>query len=207
MAEIYEERNVVEAGHYYEAMGLSALSLTGWQIGKKITEADQNSKLVLFIDDYHTEQKYMEEDDSFLPAEESTVMAEAMQSEAASVFSEKALAQLVPAKMQELVNHGLAKYQKKKGSFWVGDVLLGKLENPDESIDTVQPSCAFLDYMLLQEKVKLGGKQTVVLPEIYREEQIKLGTIMSKIATKGLVVYRAVFYDGNSNTKEEVIYG
>lgn len=210
MKEIVKAKQaVVEAGHYYKVMGPSALSLMGWNIGKEVA-SEQNADLALFVDDYHAKQDFLSEGDEFLPPDESTAAIQMLESEADHVFSEADLAKLAPAKIQELVEAGLIKYNQKKGSFWVKNVLVGKVATMgggSYELADIQPTCVFLDHMLLTEKAKFGGEQTIVLPEIYKREQSQLATVMSKIAIPELVSYNGVFYDGNGATTEEAIYG
>ena len=52
----------------------------------------------------------------------------------------------------------------------------------------------FLDFLLLEEKAKLGSHQITVLPETYQKQQANLGTVLGKITIPGLVSYKSVFH-------------
>lgn len=118
-------KTIVEAGHYYQVNGPSALSVKGWEIGKDYVASQANAELVLFIDDYHQEQAFLEPGDTFFEAGEAAQVADAFLSEADHVLSEAALAEAAPQKMKELLEDGLVKL--KKGVLSVGGVRLGCL--------------------------------------------------------------------------------
>lgn len=74
----------------------------------------------------------------------------------------------------------------------------------DTDITTLTPSCVFLDYLLLCEKVTLGGEQVTVLPKTYSKQQAQLGIVVGKLTLPKLTSYTSVFYSLGSNTYEEV---
>lgn len=118
-------KTIVEAGHYYQVNGPSVLSVKGWDIGKDFVTSQSNAELVLFVDDYHQEQAFLEPGDTFFEPDEAAQVADAFLSEADHIFSEAALAEVAPQKMSELLEDGLVKL--KKGILSVGGVRLGCL--------------------------------------------------------------------------------
>lgn len=118
-------KTIIEAGHYYEVNGPSMLSMQGWDIAKQYAEAAENPALVLFVDDYHEEQAFLEQGDSFLPADASALAAQQLAGQADAVFYEATLAESAPARVQTLLDDGLVKL--KKGVVSAGGVRLGCL--------------------------------------------------------------------------------
>lgn len=118
-------KTIVEAGHYYQVNGPSVLSIKGWEIGKDFVASQENAELALFVDDYHQEQTFLEPGDTFLEKTEAAQIASMLINEADHVFSEAALAEIAPQKMNELLEDGLIKL--KKGVLSVGGIRLGCL--------------------------------------------------------------------------------
>lgn len=181
---------VIEAGHYYKVNGPSEMSLKGWKIGKKLAANFDNSSLVLFVDDYHTEQTFLEPGDRYLPRDRADKAAQFMQDEADYCFSEANFAETAPRKIEELLDDGLVK--SKKGVVTVGGVRLGSVV--DNNISSFQPTCVFLDYMLLNAKTEHGETQITVLPDAYKSQQNQLLTVIGKLTVSNLSDYKSVFY-------------
>lgn len=118
-------KTIVEAGHYYQVNGPSVLSMKGWEIGKGLVANQPGAELVLFVDDYHQEQTFLEPGDTFLSPDEASQAADMFLEEADYVFSEAALAEAAPQKLGELLEDGLVKL--KKGVLSAGGVRLGCL--------------------------------------------------------------------------------
>lgn len=118
-------KTIVEAGHYYQVNGPSVLSVKGWEIGKELVAAEANAELVLFVDDYHQEQTFLEPGDTFLDPEAAAHAAQTLHDETDHVFSEVALTEVAPKAMSELLENGLVKL--KKGILSAGGVRLGCL--------------------------------------------------------------------------------
>ncbi|MEK7599886.1 MAG: hypothetical protein AAB462_02535 [Patescibacteria group bacterium] len=118
-------KTIVEAGHYYQVNGPSVLSVKGWDIGKDFVASQADAELVLFVDDYHKEQTFMEPGDTFFEPDEAAQVADALMSEADHVFSEAALAKVASQKMCQLLEDGLVKL--KKGVLSACGVRLGCL--------------------------------------------------------------------------------
>lgn len=118
-------KTIIEAGHYYQVNGPSVLSLSGWETGKDLATDRSGAELVLFIDDYHQEQTFLDPGDTLLSPHESAQAENTLLAEANHVFSEAALAKAAPQKAVELLDNGLAKL--KKDVLSVGGVRLGCL--------------------------------------------------------------------------------
>ncbi len=118
-------KTIVEAGHYYGVNGPSMLSMKGWEIGKNLVADKTDAELVLFVDDYHQEQTFLEPGDTFLDQVESDQATQLLKDEANHIFSEAALAEVAPQEMSELLKNGLVKL--KKGVLSVAGVRLGYL--------------------------------------------------------------------------------
>lgn len=118
-------KTIVEAGHYYQVNGPSALSMKGWEIGKDIVAGEADAELALFVDDYHQEQTFLEPGDSYFEPAEAARIAEDLINEADHVFSEAGLVEGARSKVNELLDDGLAKL--KKGVLSVGGIRLGCL--------------------------------------------------------------------------------
>ncbi len=183
-------KTIVEAGHYYQINGPSVLSVKGWEIGKELVANEADALLVLFVDDYHQEQDFLEPGDTFLDPEAAAHTTETFHSEADHVFSEAAIAEVAPRRIGELLEDNLVK--SKKGIFTVGGVCLGCLVDTDFS-----PTCVFLDYMLLGEKTKLGGNQVTILPETYTKQQAQLSIVLGRLIVPNLTSYKSLFYSLN----------
>jgi hypothetical protein len=197
-------KTIVEAGHYYQVNGPSALSVKGWEVGKEFVANQADAELALFVDDYHQEQTFIEPGDTFFDREVAAQTAQTFYDEADHVFSESVFAEMAPQKIGELLEDGLVKL--KKGVLSVGGVHLGYL--PDSEISTFSPACVFLDYMLLIEKTKLGENQVTILPETYSKQQAQLSTVISKLVVPKLAVYKSLFYslDPDEGVTQEEIY-
>lgn len=118
-------KTIIEAGHYYKVDGPSVLSIKGWEIGKEIATNQPDTKLALFVDDYHQSQDYLEPGDGFLDPEQAESITVQMQQEADYTFSEAAIAQEAPQTMNGLLDASLVKL--KKGVLSVAGVRLGWL--------------------------------------------------------------------------------
>ena len=118
-------KTIVEGGHYYSVNGPSVLSMKGWEIGKDLIDGQADAALVLFVDDYHQEQTFLEPGDTFLPQPTSEQAVQSLMSEADHVFSEAAIAETAPQKISELLEDGLVKL--KKGVLTAGGIRLGCL--------------------------------------------------------------------------------
>lgn len=183
-------KTVIEAGHFYSVNGPSQASLKGWQIGKELADTLPSSGLVLFVDDYHNEQDFLEPGDAFLSTEEAEAAAETMQKEAAHVFSEADIAKGASTKIDELLNDGAVKL--KKGVVSVAGVRLGTMF--DHKTETFKPTCVFLDYMLLGQKTELAPDQVTVLPDTYQKQQGNLAVVLGKLVIPNLASYEAQYY-------------
>lgn len=58
----------------------------------------------------------------------------------------------------------------------------------------VIPTCSFLDYLLVIEKVQLGADQVIVLPETYKKQQEQLAKILGKLVIPDLSSYCMQFF-------------
>lgn len=78
----------------------------------------------------------------------------------------------------------------------------------DSDVATFKPSCVFLDYLLLREKVTLGDEQITILPETYARQQAQLAIVLGKIAVPDLASHRNIFYslDQASVTPAREVY-
>ncbi len=119
------KKTIVEAGHYYQVHGPSKLSIKGWEIGKEYAASQPDAALVLFVDDYHMEQPFLEPGDAFLGPQQAAHASQTMLKEANHIFSEAALAEIAPQTMTKLLENGLVKL--KKGELSAGGVRLGRL--------------------------------------------------------------------------------
>lgn len=190
-------KTIIEAGHFYSVNGPSQASLKGWQIGKELAADLPNSGLVLFVDDYHNEQDFLEPGDTFLSTEEAELAAEAMKQEAAHVFSEADIAKNAPAKVGELLDDGAVKL--KKGVVSVLGVRLGTMF--DHKTETFKPTCVFLDYMLLGQKAELAPDQVTVLPDTYQKQQGNLAVVLGQLVIPSLTSYEAKYYSLNGEVQ------
>lgn len=118
-------KTIIESGHYYEVNGPSHSSIKGWEIGQNIAANIPSAELALFIDDYHSEQTYIEPGDTFLEPSDAINIAETMKAKADHIFSEAALATEAPTIMDILLEDSLVKL--KKGVFSTSGVRLGYL--------------------------------------------------------------------------------
>lgn len=187
-------KTVIEAGHYYQVTGPSKSSMKGWGIGKKLA-AEIDAELVLFVDDYHKTQDYLEPGDSFLTPEEQTAALQVMSMEADHMFSEASIAS--GAASQAIKLHQSGKIKHKKGVLSWNGSRLGSTDAGE--LSTLQPTCVFLDYLFLEQKTTLAAEQIVVLPDIYIPEQQQLGAMLGALTIPGLVSYTGVFFDIQSD--------
>ncbi len=76
----------------------------------------------------------------------------------------------------------------------------------DSDSNALTPTCVFLDYLLLHQKVKLGENQVVVLPESYHKQQAQLAAVLGRLVVPHLASYTNVFLgldpQGNVTCKE-----
>lgn len=196
-------KTIIEAGHYYKVNGPSTLSVTGWKIGKDLATDCANAELALLVDDYHQEQSFASPGEEFLDPDKAAEIINTLHEEADYVFSEAALAKAAPLRMNELVEDGLVKL--RKGVLSAAGVRLGSVQ--DSSLNTLTPTCVFLDYLLLKEKAEHGEHQVTVLPDAYARQQSQLATVLGKLAVPNLVSYTSVLFnfDNAGNvTLEEV---
>jgi hypothetical protein len=190
-------KTVIEAGHFYSVNGPSHASLKGWQIGKELAATLPNSELVLFVDDYHNEQDFLEPGDAFLSADEAMIAAEVMKQEAVHVFSEADIAKNAPTKVGELLDERAVRL--KKGVVSVSGVRLGTMF--DLKTETFKPTCVFLDYMLLSKKAELAPNQVTILPETYQKQQGSLAVVLGQLVVPGLTNYETQYYSLNSEVQ------
>lgn len=190
---------VVEAGHYYAINGPSEASVQSWKIGQELVGDRPDGTLVLFVDDYHGKQPRLGEGDAFLQLEMAAGHAASMRTRADCVFSEAKLAQGAPYVLSDLLGAGLV--EERDGRLLAGVVDVSTRIGRN---GTPVPACAFLDYMLLLKKVKLGGDQVTVLPSGYEREQGQLARLVKQLGVQGLESYAALFFDPNNvdRTKE-----
>lgn len=118
-------KTIIEAGHYYQVHGPSVSSMKGWEIGTGLAASTEGAELLLFVDDYHQTQTFLEPGDAFLETTEAAKAAATLLDGAEHVFYEADLAKAAPQKMSELLDDGLVK--EKKGVLSVGGVRLGCL--------------------------------------------------------------------------------
>lgn len=64
----------------------------------------------------------------------------------------------------------------------------------DSDISTFSPTCVFLDYMLLNDKVELGDEQVTILPETYNKQQAQLSIVLGKLVVPKLASYKSIFH-------------
>ena len=78
----------------------------------------------------------------------------------------------------------------------------------DSDIATFSPTCVFLDYMLLGEKVELGEEQVTILPETYNKQQAQLIVVLGQLVVPKLVSYKSILYsiDHNEATVYEEVH-
>lgn len=190
-------KTIIEAGHFYSVNGPSQASLKGWQIGKELAATLYDAGLVLFVDDYHNEQDFLEPGDAFLSTEEAESAAEAMKQEAAHVFSEADIAKSAPTKVGELLDDGAVKLKKSVVS--VSGVKLGTMV--DIRTETFKPTCVFLDYMLLGRKAELAADQVTILPDTYQKQQGNLTIVLGKLVIPGLGNYETQYYNLNGEVQ------
>lgn len=195
-------KTVIEAGHYYETMGPSELSVKGWEIGKEMADNEPGSKLVLFVDDYHPTQDFVEPGDSFLSPDQAALRIATMMAEADHVFREAKLATNAQRAITALLDDKLVKLRSSEIN--AKGIKLGEVVNGD--IASFVPNCVFLDFLLLAQKVLLGGEQIVVLPKTYKTQQAKLLKVIRNIRIDGLVSYTTVYHgvEANDNVVSEV---
>jgi hypothetical protein len=74
----------------------------------------------------------------------------------------------------------------------------------DSDIATFSPTCVFLDYMLLGEKVELGEEQVTILPETYNKQQAQLTVVLGKLVVPRLASYKSIFHSLDQN--EATVY-
>lgn len=199
-------KTIIEAGHFYSVNGPSIASVKGWHIGKELAANTPGAELALFVDDYHTEQAFLELGDTFLEPEESSDVLEAMKGEADHVFSEAALAARAQTKMLELLSGNAIKQKRTKISTLTGGIVLGSLTDK-HNLQSFKPYCVFLDWMLLAEKAQLGGEQVIVLPDIYQKEQAQLALVANQLVVSGLTGLKSMFFSmqsGETALTEEV---
>lgn len=118
-------KTIIDAGHYYQVNGPSELSIKGWEIGKEISARQDAVELILFVDDYHQEQVFIEPGDRFFEADYAARIADTMFSEADYVFREATLAGTALQSIWGLLEDGLVK--PKRGVVSAGGVRLGCL--------------------------------------------------------------------------------
>jgi len=179
-------KKLIEAGHYYSCDGPSNVSMKGWEIGKELA-LNNGALLALFVDDYHSEQGFLEEDEIFLGGN----AVQAIQSEATHIFHESDIAKKAPAEIIGLLED--SKVKLKKGIVSADGVRLGAYSEGGFN----SPTCTFLDYLLLCEKTKLAGNQTVVLPSAYEKQQANLSKVIAKLVIPTLSSYKSFFYNAS----------
>ena len=192
-----DNKTIIEAGHYYSVNGPTMMSIKGWKIGKEIAADFPGGVMALFVDDYHTQQDFLESGDVFLSSIEGQIACALLHEEADMVFSEATLANDALMKMRTLEDSGLIKF--KKGVFSSAGIRLGTMS---EDQSEFLPTCVFLDYILLQEKVRVGGEQVIVLPDTYEHQQTQLAKVVESLTAPGLMGYTAVFHGGSADCSD-----
>jgi len=189
-------RTVVEAGHFYSCTGPTNVSLQGWEIGKQLAAESEQPVMALFIDDHHPEMAFLQPGE--VPASDG---AEAtLKTGADTVFYESVFAAQSLGAALALLDAGQIK--SKKGVLGVGGVRLAEL-SPDK--DALDPTCVFMDYLLVKEKAKIGGDQIVVLPAgSYESQQAKLGIVLSRLVVPEMTSYTAKFFDNTGAVTKEM---
>ncbi|MEK7599887.1 MAG: hypothetical protein AAB462_02540 [Patescibacteria group bacterium] len=71
-------------------------------------------------------------------------------------------------------------------------------------IATFSPTCVFLDYILLLEKVELGEEQVTILPETYNKQQAQLTAVLGKLVVPKLASYKSIFH--SLDHKDTTVY-
>ena len=78
----------------------------------------------------------------------------------------------------------------------------------NSEIDTLTPTCVFLDFLLLVEKSQLGEHQVTVLPETYNKQQAQLSVVLGKLVVPKLTSYKILFHslDPHQSTMYEELH-
>jgi hypothetical protein len=181
---------VIEAGHYYAVQGPSNVSLMGWEKGQELASVSGDSKQVLFVDDYHTAQPFLCDDEEFFTCSQSAAVVGRMHAEADKVYLESTFAAQATTAAETLLETRMAKL--KKSVLSVAGIRLGQYD-PDSQEDFL-PTCVLLDFLFLQAKVQLGGDQVVILPHTYKAQQKQLETVLDRIAIPDLKSYEPIFF-------------
>ena len=115
------------------------------------------------------------------------------------VFSEAQIALGAGTAATTWAEAGLAKV-KKGGILSASGIRLGSYQGED-----FVPTCAMLDLLLVQEKLKLGSNQIVVLPESFSNQQQQVATLIQKVIFAGMpeaeaavqtaAIYQPVYYN------------
>lgn len=114
---------VIEAGHYYGAVGPSTVDILGWEVGKQ-HKAATGGQLVLFVDDYH-QQNQIDGEGEYFGSAMQAILVDGMHQEADAVFSEALLAVSSPEEVAKLLDDKLVK--TRKGVVSAAGVRLGCL--------------------------------------------------------------------------------
>lgn len=189
--------HLIEAGHFYEVNGPTKASVVGWKIGQILTNTINDARLALFIDDYHTEQNFLEKGDYTLNASKN--IGKTMKNEADVIFYENDFYKKSKQRIIQLLDNSQVKL--KRGQVSKSGIRLATINNKDLSLDkaTFTPTCTLLDFMLLEEKSKIAPHQTIVLPETYRHQQEGLKKILGSIAIDNLVSYSNHYFNLEGN--------
>ncbi len=191
--------HLIEAGHFYECNGPSNMSLKGWQIGKdRAEDYYPDAEMALYIDDYHAEQPYLEKGEVFSDEEGG---AEEMIAQADHVFYEREVAAAAPLKFDELLVFGNSNIKVKKGVATIAGIRLGEVDEADELFN---PTCAFLDYVLLCIKAGIAPTHATVLPATYEKQQTNLLKVLGKLDVPGLSGYTVILFEPDGHGRREI---
>lgn len=160
-------RQIIEAGHYYQAIGPTIWSEIGWQLGQQMLQPGDST--MLFIDDVHTaEQAHPMERTAklahdFLPKPDYIVLESHVTAEAKEVL---AMLYALPKKKRPVVS---------------GDGTVFCSGAPLVNADGAY-LCTLLDVGLTLRKSRLGFDCGVnILPDFYQAQQAPVLRLVQKI--------------------------
>lgn len=160
-------RHIIEAGHYYRAIGPTVWSEIGWQLGQQMLQPGDAT--ILFIDDVHTaEQAHPMERSAmlvrdFMPKSDYTVLESSVIAEAKEVLT---MLYALPKKKRPVVS---------------GDGTVFCSGAPLVSAEGVC-LCTLLDVGLTLRKSRLGFSSGVnILPDFYQAQQAPVLRLVQKI--------------------------
>lgn len=209
---------MIEAGHYYSGSGLSDFSQLGWEIGKykvKHEYPGQMAKIALFIDDYNSFNNYPAEGEVFRSPDEAVSDIQQMKAETDYLYYESDYAKKSLGALAVLLNQEGTplktkkdRHDKSKHAVTLSGIRLAtvQFENSNGDLKSAEPTCAYMDYLLLKDKAAVSPNQVVVLPESYARQQHQLISFVDALGVDGLKSYTNSYFKLNElNTRDEVL--